>query len=53
MEIEHKLDGTQVEYGYIWWKTKNYGFIQIKIIQFPQYYFRKLSEAKVLKYHLR
>jgi len=22
MEIEHKLDGTQVEYGYIWWKTK-------------------------------
>lgn len=22
MEIEHKLHGTQVEYGYIWWKTK-------------------------------
>ncbi|HAL60921.1 MAG TPA: hypothetical protein DCP08_00755 [Chloroflexi bacterium] len=22
MEIEHKLGGTQVEYGYIWWKTK-------------------------------
>jgi len=23
MEIEHKLDGTQVEYGFIWWKKKN------------------------------
>lgn len=22
MEIEHRLDGTQVQYGYIWWKTK-------------------------------
>ena len=22
MEIEHKLDGTQVEYGFIWWKKK-------------------------------
>jgi len=22
MEIEHRLDGTQVQYGYIWWKKK-------------------------------
>ena len=22
MEIEHSLDGTQVQYGYIWWKKK-------------------------------
>ncbi len=22
MEIEHRLDSTQVEYGYIWWKKK-------------------------------
>lgn len=22
MKIEHKLDGTQIEYGYIWWQKK-------------------------------
>jgi hypothetical protein len=23
MEIEHKLNGTQVKYGYIWWKIRD------------------------------
>lgn len=33
MEIEHKLEGTQVDYGYIWWKSgKNDEYRQV----FPQ-----------------
>jgi len=51
MEIEHKLDGTQVEYGYIWWKKKkeNEKYKQV----FPEGEFtidlegRRLSNKKV------
>jgi len=50
MEIEHKLDGTQVEFGYIWWKKKRDNEKYRRL--FPQGDFSIDLEGKKLTKHV-